>query len=148
MGALGTFRGCVDAQVVGCGSVYGAKADVFAPCALGGALSHDTVSRLQAKVVCGAANNQLATPDVDELLADRDILYAPDYLVNAGGIINVAGEYLGWSVDDVDKRVSAIAPRLQTLLGTAKRDGVTVARAADEMAASIIAASRQNERAA
>ncbi|MCA1822836.1 MAG: valine dehydrogenase [Frankia sp.] len=70
--------------------------DVYAPCALGGALDDDTVPVLQAQVVCGAANNQLAHPGVEKLVADRGILYAPDYVVNSGGLIQVADEIEGY----------------------------------------------------
>lgn len=136
------------AEVASCSSIYSAKADVFAPCALGASLNHETVPKLQAKVVCGAANNQLAHPSVGELLADRDVLYAPDYLVNAGGIINVAAEYLGWSNDDVEDRVSAIAPRLQALLNLAQQKGMRTECVADLMAAEIIEAAVKRKRAA
>ncbi len=122
------------AELASCSSIYDAKADVFAPCALGGTLSRDTVPRLHAKVVCGAANNQLAENSVGEMLADRDLLYAPDYLVNAGGIINVAGEYLGWTKEEVYQQVSEIAPRLRTLLALTQQNGATTEKTADLMA--------------
>src|SRR5918994_1676599 len=70
--------------------------DVYAPCALGGALDDETVEVLTASVVCGGANNQLAHPGVEKLLADRGILYAPDFVVNAGGVIQVADELRGY----------------------------------------------------
>ena len=73
--------------------------DIYAPCALGGALNDATVPVLTAKVVCGAANNQLAHPGVEKDLADRGILYAPDYVVNAGGVIQVADELHGFDFD-------------------------------------------------
>lgn len=129
-------------------AIYDAQVDVFAPCALGGALDPETAQRLRAKVVCGGANNQLAMPEVGQILSDRDILYAPDYLVNAGGIINVAGEYLGWSCDEVADRVSAIAPRLQALLELAERERITTDRAADEMAEETIKGAGRRVRAA
>lgn len=89
-----------------------AKADIFAPCALGGVIDEVAAGKLRAKVVCGAANNQLATTADGDRLAERDILYAPDYIVNAGGIINVAAEYLGWPQADSNARVEATADRL------------------------------------
>ncbi|NEE52465.1 valine dehydrogenase, partial [Streptomyces sp. SID8455] len=73
--------------------------DIYAPCALGGALNDETVPVLTAKVVCGAANNQLAHPGVEKDLADRSVLYAPDYVVNAGGVIQVADELHGFDFD-------------------------------------------------
>ncbi len=110
------------------------KADVFAPCALGGSLNAATVPGLMAAVVCGAANNQLATVDDGVELARRGILYAPDYIVNAGGIINVAAEYLGWSSADVAPRVAAIAARLDQVLEEAERRDLSTAAAADAIA--------------
>ena len=73
-------------------AMTGADIDVFAPCALGGALDDDTVARLRARIVCGAANNQLAHSGVEKQLDERGILYAPDYVVNSGGVIQVADE--------------------------------------------------------
>jgi hypothetical protein len=81
--------------------------DVYAPCALGGALNDDTVPRLRAKVVCGAANNQLDHPGIEKMVADRGILYAPDYVVNSGGLIQVADEIEGFS----EPRRAARRPR-------------------------------------
>jgi valine dehydrogenase (NAD+) len=82
--------------------------DVYAPCALGGALSDDTVPRLRAKIVAGAANNQLAHPGIDKLLEDRGILYAPDYVVNAGGVIQVADEIEGFNFERAKLRATKI----------------------------------------
>jgi len=106
------------------------RADIFAPCALGGVLDVARAATLQARVVCGAANNQLAVPEVGEMLAARGVIYAPDFLVNAGGIINVAAEYLGWSQAEVAARVDAIASRLTEVLDLADACGVSPARAA------------------
>ncbi|MCO5792571.1 MAG: Glu/Leu/Phe/Val dehydrogenase [Blastomonas sp.] len=136
------------AEIARCSSIYEAKADVFAPCALGGILDHQTVTRLSAKIVCGAANNQLADPAVGKVLADRDVLYAPDYLVNAGGIINVAGEYLGWLPSEVDRRIGDIAPRLQALLDRARDENSRTEVIADRMANDIVAAAARRRRAA
>ena len=77
------------AKVVGVDDIYDADVDVFAPCALGATLNHETIGRLRAKVVAGSANNQLARREDGLALAERDILYAPDYAINAGGIIDV-----------------------------------------------------------
>src|SRR3546814_11371179 len=85
-------------------------------------------------LVCGAANNQLATPDVAGQLLDRGIAYAPDYVVNAGGIINVSAEYLGEDESDGELRVAQIAPRVGELLERAAREGGSPAAVADEMA--------------
>lgn len=115
-----------------------AQADVFAPCALGGAITPELATRMNAKVICGAANNQLAKPEVADLMEERRVLYAPDYLVNAGGIINVAAEYLGWTLKDVELRISNIPNRLNDVLVDASVSGTTTARAADEMALRLI----------
>ncbi|PEQ13607.1 amino acid dehydrogenase [Novosphingobium sp. PC22D] len=128
-----------DAQVMTPAALVGARADVFAPCALGGAITARTADALQAKVVCGAANNQLETDMQARQLADRGILYAPDYLVNAGGIINVAAEYSGWDTAEVDARVGQIADRMREVLDLADTQGTTPVEAADALAARIIA---------
>ena len=89
-------------------ALVAADIDVYAPCALGGALDDDTVPVLRAKVVAGAANNQLAHPGIEKLLADRGILYAPDYVVNAGGVIQVADEIEGFNFDRAKLRATRI----------------------------------------
>lgn len=111
-----------------------ASADVFAPCALGGAVTQQLAKEMKATVICGAANNQLAEPSVADILADRNVLYAPDYLVNAGGIINVAAEYFGWRQPEVEMRIAAIAPRLDRVLDAARNSGDTTDRAAERQA--------------
>jgi leucine dehydrogenase len=98
---------------------------------------------MPAKLVCGAANNQLATPDVAALLVDRGITYVPDYVANAGGIINVSAEYLGESSLDVEARVMAIGPRVATILDQADREGASPALVADRMAREIIASAKR-----
>jgi leucine dehydrogenase len=80
------------AVVVSTGEIFDAAAEVFAPCAMGGAISADTLARLKARIVAGGANNQLADPQAGALMRQRGILYAPDFVINGGGIINVAGE--------------------------------------------------------
>ena len=122
------------AQVVSSGAIMTAEADIFAPCALGGALNAVSISTLRAKVVCGAANNQLATEADGLLLSNRGVLYAPDYVVNAGGIINVAAEYLGWSENEVLVQVGKIAPRLTDVFNAADDWGVSTKDAADRIA--------------
>ena len=84
-------------RVLEAGQLVAEPLDVYSPCALGGALDDDTVTQLTARIVCGGANNQLAHPGIEKLLDDRGILYAPDYVVNAGGVIQVADEIDGYS---------------------------------------------------
>lgn len=127
------------ARVVDAAAIAGVDADIFAPCALGGALNRDSVRRLKAKLICGAANNQLASPDIAALLIERGIVYAPDYVVNAGGIINVSAEYLGEDEGAVASRIAAIAPRVLALLERSAREGRSLALVADAMAEAAIA---------
>ncbi len=82
----------VGAQVVPPHAIYDTEAQVFAPCALGGAVSRETLPRIRAKIIAGAANNQLADPEVGQALYDRGVVYAPDFVLNGGGIINIAAE--------------------------------------------------------
>jgi leucine dehydrogenase len=128
-----------DAEIMTSDALINANIDVFAPCALGAVLNERAVGRLRAKVVCGAANNQCASPQQGLDLARRGILYAPDYLVNAGGIINVAGEFLGWSAAEVQARVQRIGPRLSEVLNEAEAEGIAPHEAADTLARAIIA---------
>ncbi len=102
--------------------------DVYAPCALGGALDDDTVPVLTAKVVCGAANNQLAHPGVEKDLEDRGILYAPDYVVNAGGVIQVADELHGFDFDRCKAKATKIFDTTLEIFARAKSDGIPPAR--------------------
>ncbi|MFI1935267.1 MULTISPECIES: Glu/Leu/Phe/Val dehydrogenase dimerization domain-containing protein [unclassified Streptomyces] len=108
--------------------------DVYAPCALGGALDDDTVPVLTAKVVCGAANNQLAHPGVEKDLADRSVLYAPDYVVNAGGVIQVADELHGFDFDRCKAKAARIFDTTLEIFARAKADGIPPAAAADRLA--------------
>jgi valine dehydrogenase (NAD+) len=108
--------------------------DVYAPCALGGAVDDDTAMRLHAKIICGGANNQLAHPGLEKLLADRGILYAPDYLVNSGGVIQVADELAGFNFDRAKARAGKIFDTTQRILSIADKEGVPPAVAADRLA--------------
>ncbi|MCH7899118.1 MAG: Glu/Leu/Phe/Val dehydrogenase [Proteobacteria bacterium] len=115
--------------------------DLLAPCALGAVLTADTIPRLQVSIVAGAANNQLQTPEDGQRLEDAGILYAPDYVINGGGIINVACEYAG-DVDDegVMELVAQIGPRLTDIFETSVATGRLTSEIADERARQIIAA--------
>lgn len=128
------------AVVMGTDEIVAAKADIFAPCALGGVLNAQTIPALQARLVCGGANNQLADPLAARLLLDRGIVYVPDYVANAGGIINVSAEYLGETAEQVAERVARIAPRVLGILEQARRDGLSPARVADNLARARIGA--------
>lgn len=116
--------------------------DIYAPCALGGALNDDTVPVLTAKVVCGAANNQLAHPGVEKDLADRSVLYAPDYVVNAGGVIQVADELHGFDFDRCKAKATKIFDTTLEIFARAKADGIPPAAAADRLAEQRMAEAR------
>ena len=111
-----------------------ARLDVYAPCALGGALNDTSVRNLTASVVCGAANNQLAHPGVEKDLADRGILYAPDYVVNAGGVIQVADELHGFDFDRAKAKATKIFDTTLAIFERAAADGIPPAAAADRLA--------------
>lgn len=117
--------------------------DVVSPCALGGILNADSIPRLKAPIVAGGANNQLATDEDGRRLNEAGILYAPDYVINGGGIINVASEYYEDADDaEVMERVAAIADRLQRIFEEAAESGRPTNEVADRHAREIIAAAR------
>jgi leucine dehydrogenase len=101
--------------------IFAVQCDVFAPCALGSALNRDTVPRLRCRIVAGAANNQLAEPAMGTALMDRGVLYAPDYAINAGGLINVAQEILGYDADKARARTLTIYDTIFEIAERARR---------------------------
>jgi valine dehydrogenase (NAD+) len=108
--------------------------DVYAPCALGGALSDDVLVVLQARIVCGAANNQLAHPGIEKQLEERGVLYAPDYVVNSGGLIQVADEIEGYSEPRARAKATEIYDTTRRIFRLAAEEGVPPAVAADRLA--------------
>lgn len=121
-----------------------ADVDVFAPCALGGAINKGSVGRLKARIVAGAANNQLATPDMDDALRAKSVLYAPDYVINAAGVISVGLEILGtWSEAEMMTRIDEIGPRLVAIFERAARERRPTGAIADEMAIDVIAKAKK-----
>ncbi len=131
----------VGADIVEPEDAFDTACDLFSPCATGAVLNADTIPRLRCRVVAGAANNQLAaTVDADRLAA-AGILYAPDYVVNAGGVLHLAGyERLGWTPDEMATRLAGIGDTLRDVFEVADRDGVTPEAAADRIALGRIAA--------
>ncbi len=117
--------------------------DIYAPCALGGALNEETVPFLTATVVCGAANNQLAHPGIEKDLEERGILYAPDYVVNAGGVIQVADELHGFDFDRCKAKATKIFDTTLEIFTRAKADGIPPAAAADRIAEQRMAEARR-----
>ena len=108
--------------------------DIYSPCALGGSIDDDTVATLAAGIICGGANNQLAHPGIEKQLADRGIVYAPDYLVNSGGVIQVADELAGFNFDRAQARAAQIFDTTKRILTMADEEGVPPAVAADRLA--------------
>jgi valine dehydrogenase (NAD+) len=108
--------------------------DVYAPCALGGALDDETVAALPAAVVCGGANNQLDHPGIEKLLADRGILYAPDYVVNSGGVIQVSDEIEGFVFERAKAKATKIFDITRRIFELADAEGVPPVAAADRLA--------------
>lgn len=122
------------------------ECDIVAPCAMGGVLDSTTIPRLRCRAVCGSANNQLAEANDAGRLADAGILYAPDYVVNAGGIINLADELQGYDRGRATARIGAIGATTALVLATAQAEGITTAEAADRMAEARIDAAAGTER--
>ncbi len=115
--------------------IFETECDVYAPCAVGGTLSTETVPRLRCRIVAGSANNQLAEPEAAELLHARGILYAPDYVINAGGAIAIVGlEQLGWSKSELDTSLARIGETLRQIYKQADERGISTAAAADILA--------------
>ena len=115
--------------------VFETDCDVFAPCAVGGILSRESAPRLRCRIVAGSANNQLAEPKAAELLRERGIVYAPDYVINGGGAIALVGlEQLGWSKSELDTALARIGETLKAIYERADAQGTSTAVAADLLA--------------
>ncbi len=128
-----------DAQVLRPDAIVGAEADVFAPCALGGVINHRSIDELRVAMVAGAANNQLATPADGDRLMQRGITLLPDYVINAGGIIAVAAEYLGGVTPaQLAEQIGQIPDRLERLMDEAAAEGVAPGLVADRTATDLI----------
>ena len=116
-------------------AIYAADADVFAPCALGAVINDDTLPVLKAKIVAGAANNQLAHGRRHgAMVRERGILYAPDYVINAGGLINVYGELKGWNAERGKRQAAAIYESLLRIFRLSREESVPTNHAADRVA--------------
>ena len=130
------------ATVVELDAIYDVDADIFAPCALGGIINDDTIPRLRVEIVAGAANNQLLENRHGDMLEEKGILYAPDYVANAGGVINVYSELTGWTRDRALRKADEIYETVLSVFRIAKRDGIPSYVAADRVAEQRIAAVR------
>ena len=131
------------ATVVAAADVIGTECDVYSPCAVGGTLNADTIPRLRCRAVAGCANNQLAEPEDGDRLHEAGILYAPDYVANAGGVIQLVGlEDLGWNEDELQLGLAKIGETMRTLLRSASEQGIAPAAAAEQLAMQRVAAAR------
>ena len=133
--ALMAIAADTGAEIVAPSEIYGVTADIFSPNALGAIINEDTLSVIKAKVIAGGANNQLIIPEMGELLRRQGIIYAPDYVINGGGIINVAAEISGsYSREWVMERLDALTATLGEVLDTALDSDMPTNRVADRMA--------------
>lgn len=122
------------AEAVSSDEIYGVDAQIFAPCALGAIINDETIPRFKFEIIAGAANNQLAEGRHGEELKKKDILYAPDYVINAGGLINVYGELNAWSPERAKRKAGEIYETLGQLFELAKEQGIPTSEAADQLA--------------
>lgn len=120
-------------EVVRAEEIYQVPCDIFAPCALGGIINDKTVGQIQCKIIAGSANNQLEKPEHAKMLKERKILYAPDYVVNAGGLINVYLELEGYSRERAERMTRGIYYNLKKVLEIAQEKGITTEEAANLM---------------
>ena len=114
--------------------IHKREVDIFAPCALGGVINDDTISEFGSRIIAGAANNQLARPEHGDKLRDLGVLYAPDFVINAGGLMNVEDELRGYDRERAMKRVEGIYKQLQHIFAMANERRMSTARAAEEYA--------------
>lgn len=114
--------------------IFGVQADVFAPCALGGVINDRTIPELKVQIVAGAANNQLLEERHGAMLRERKILYAPDYVANAGGVLNGCRELFGWKAEDALKKIDEIYDTTLRIFESAQEQEITTNKAADRLA--------------
>jgi leucine dehydrogenase len=122
------------AKAVDIDDIYSVECDIFAPCALGAIINDDTISQIKAKVIAGAANNQLKETRHGDALHEMGIVYAPDYVINAGGVINVADELNGYNRERALKKVETIYDNIASVIEISKRDNIPTYLAADRLA--------------
>lgn len=114
--------------------IYAVDCDIFSPCALGGVINDETIAQIKAKVIAGSANNQLQSDKHGQLLHEKGIVYAPDYVINSGGVINVSDEMQGYNEERALNKVKTIYDQLEKVYKIAKRDNIPTSLAADRMA--------------
>jgi len=128
------------AEAVGLDEIYDVPVDVYSPCALGATVNEQTLPRLKAKVICGAANNQLATTQIGDEVEKRGILYAPDYAVNAGGVMNVSLEIDGYNRERAMRMMRTIYHNLARIYEISDLEDIPTYKAADRLAEERISA--------
>lgn len=122
------------ATAVGINEIYGVDADIFSPCALGAVINDETIPQLKAKVIAGSANNQLKNPEHGDKIHEMGLVYAPDYVINSGGVINVADELDGYNRERALKKVNTIYDTIEKIFAISKRDNIPSYVAADRLA--------------
>ena len=122
------------AKAVDPNDIYSVECDIFSPCALGGIINDLTIPQLKAKVIAGSANNQLKEERHGDIIHEMGIVYAPDYVINAGGVMNVADELYGYNRERAMKKVETIYDKIETVLTIANRENIPTYKAADRMA--------------
>ena len=133
-------------KVVAPDEIYSQDVDIFSPCAIGGVLNEDTIPQLKTSIVAGVANNQLAEGRHDQLLHDRGILYAPDYVINSGGMLNASGDIFGqYNVDQVMERVTGLYDATLRIFEMAQQEGRLASEVADDLARQKITAGRASK---
>lgn len=123
-----------DAKAVDPEDIYDVDCDIYSPCALGATINEETIPRLKAKVIAGSANNQLKTTEHGDIIHEKGIVYAPDYVINSGGVINVADELHGYNQARAKKKVETIYDSLNKVFEISRRDNIPTYVAADRMA--------------
>jgi leucine dehydrogenase len=152
--AVREVAGRTGARVVSAAAIFDVDADVFAPCALGGAVNEDTLSRIGARVIAGGANNQLASSEVGRMLFEQGRLYAPDYVINGGGIINVAGEIRALERSEafdaawVEAKLDRLMLTLEEVLDRSRQEARPTHEIANEIARARIAGAAEKKAAA
>ena len=125
-----------NAELVGVDEIYDVDCDIYSPCALGATVNDNTINRLKCKIVAGAANNQLAEKRHGDILMEKGVLYAPDYLINAGGVMNVSIEFEGWSDTKASRMVDTIYDTTLKIFEISEEQNIPVYKATDVLAES------------
>lgn len=132
------------AEAVDPNDIYGVECDIYSPCALGAVINDETIPQIKAKVIAGSANNQLKTSEHGDMIYEKGIIYAPDFVINAGGVINVADELNGYNAARAMKQVETIYDSLSKIFAISRRDDVPTYVAADRMAEERIASVKKS----